>query len=73
MQRYHYWTCGGCGETLQGIEDADGDFISDRELESDKPKHLRAVGCYLCGCPHGEAGEHCPTAADYATQEDAVD
>lgn len=61
-----YWTCGGCGQTLQGVLDKDGDFISDKELDSDKPKHLRAIGCYLCGCPGGTPGPEVEDASECA-------
>jgi hypothetical protein len=50
-----FWRCDGCGETLNGIIDGDGDFISDKELAEQPIKRIRAVGCYLCGCMTGEA------------------
>ena len=56
MKRLLYWTCGGCGQTLQGIRDRDGDFISDKEI-AERARPFRAVGCYLCGCPAGAFGE----------------
>ncbi len=46
------WKCNSCGETLQGVIDRDGDFISDKELEH--PARLRSVGCYLCGNTEGK-------------------
>ncbi len=70
MEKLRYWKCGSCGETLQGIEDADGDFISDKELQSQPIKRLRAVGCYLCGYPHGEFG---PEVDDDVTSEEVAE
>ena len=58
MKALVYGVCDGCAETIQGIVDRDGDFISDKELE--RPARLRAAGCYLCGCPTvgpGASGE----------------
>jgi hypothetical protein len=52
-----YWTCDGCGETLQGVMiDGGRDFVSDKELAEQKCARVRAVGCYLCGCMTGEVG-----------------
>lgn len=59
MRKLLYWVCDGCGETLQGINDGD-DFISDKELDTQPIKRIRAVGCYLCGCPTGTFGEEVP-------------
>jgi len=56
-----YWTCNECGETLQGIIDQDGDFISDKELC--QPVHFRTIGCYICGCCDGIIGD--PIDDDY--------
>ena len=56
MTDFVYWKCDGCGETLQGIMDGQ-DFISDKELDEQPNADLRAVGCYLCGCPGGEVIE----------------
>ena len=60
--RQRYWKCSGCGETLQGIKDSEGEFISDKELE--RPRQFRAIGCYVCGCVVGEFGEEVPEEYD---------
>ena len=50
-----YWKCEGCGKTIQGVIDAEGDFISDKSLdEQEHAGMFPAVGCYLCGCASGE-------------------
>ena len=53
MRKLTHWICGGCGETLRGIYD-DGDFIAERELETQPNSRLWAVGCPHCGCCHGK-------------------
>jgi hypothetical protein len=54
MRKLVYWVCGGCGETLQGIVNKDGDFISDKELDRQSNPRYQSVGCYLCGAEFGE-------------------
>ena len=63
MARLYYWTCSGCGETLEGIRVGD-DFISDKEMASGRPRRLQATGCYVCGSDLGEFGEEVPEAND---------
>ena len=67
-RQYKYWKCSGCGQTLQGIEQGDGDFISDKEMETQPIARIRAVGCYLCGCPVGDfiEDDHPETDAEYS-------
>jgi hypothetical protein len=53
-----YWKCEGCGKTIQGVLDADGDFISDKSLDEQTRGMEPATGCYLCGSELGtEVGE----------------